>query len=266
LKKNLLTIILIAISLFAKAQVDTVFEKVKNLNQPAFEISPRFKNIFLDAYLDSLIKFPLQLSGNYKGSTVVSMHIDERGRISNVQILKSMSPYIDKEVTHVLNSIYGLKPAMNNNQNVALDYVLTITFSNNPKTNSIRTTAFEYYPQSVSLSGDADVDKTKQVFAAVEKEPTYPGGTTAFLQFLGSNIIYPIEARRKRIQGRVILTFVVEKDGTLSSFKILRSPDDLLSMESLRVMKTTLPFEPGMQNGRTVRVQYTIPISFSLNN
>jgi TonB family protein len=101
------------------------------------------------------------------------------------------------------------------------------------------------------------------VFTEVETEPTFvvPG---TFGQFLSSNIKYPEAMRKNHIEGRVIITFVVEKDGSLSNFKVLRSPGYGSAEEALRVMALSPKWNPGIQNGRAVRVQYTIPIAFSL--
>jgi TonB family protein len=104
-----------------------------------------------------------------------------------------------------------------------------------------------------------------EVFTSVEHTPEFPGGMDAFYRYVASNIKYPAEARAKKVGGRVIATFVVEKDGTLSNFKSLRSPDELLSQEAVRVLAASPKWKPGTQNGHTVRVQYTVPIMFSID-
>jgi len=97
------------------------------------------------------------------------------------------------------------------------------------------------------------------VFTAVEHEPQFNGD---FGVFLAKTVIYPEHARRNNIQGKVILTFVVEKDGRLSNVRVLHSPDQDLSNEALRVIKLS-SWTAGTQNGRPVRVQYTLPIGFN---
>lgn len=99
------------------------------------------------------------------------------------------------------------------------------------------------------------------VFTAVEQEPQFDG---SFGQFLAKNIQYPADAREQKIQGRVILTFVVEKDGELSNIKVLRSPDQSLGDEAARVIALSPKWVPGVQNGHAVRVQFTVPVSFTL--
>jgi len=107
-------------------------------------------------------------------------------------------------------------------------------------------------------------DTTNRTFTTVEHIPEFPGGMKAFYNFLSSNIHYPALSREKGIQGRVIVTMIVEKDGTLSNIKIARGIADDIDKEALRVIALSPNWKPGIQNGKPVRVSYAIPINFSL--
>ena len=100
------------------------------------------------------------------------------------------------------------------------------------------------------------------VFDVVEEMPQYPGGPQALFEFLSNNVKYPEEAEKAGIQGRVIATFVVEKDGSVSNAKVVKSVDPLLDAEALRVISAMPKWKPGKQNGQVVRVKYTVPLSF----
>jgi TonB family protein len=102
------------------------------------------------------------------------------------------------------------------------------------------------------------------VFTSVEQVPEFPGGITAFGEFLGKNIRYPAEMREKGVQGKVIISFIVEEDGSLSNFRVVRSIGSGADEESVRVLALSPKWKPGIQNGHTVRVQYSVPISFTL--
>jgi len=104
-----------------------------------------------------------------------------------------------------------------------------------------------------------------RIFTSVEVEPQFPGGIDAFGRFLGTHIHYPAAARKNRIQGRVIVTMVVEKDGSVSDVKIARGVSDDIDAEAMRVIKSSPKWSPGIQNGRPVRVSYAVPISFTLD-
>lgn len=97
-----------------------------------------------------------------------------------------------------------------------------------------------------------------------EKTPEYEGGEHAFALLLRDNIRYPKQARQAGIEGRVFVTFVVEKDGSLTDIKTLRAPSADLAEESVRVIKLSPKWIPGSQYGRPVRIQFTVPILFAL--
>ena len=103
-----------------------------------------------------------------------------------------------------------------------------------------------------------------EVFMVAEQMPEYPGGMKELFKFLQNNVKYPESAMKKNVQGRVIVQFVVEKDGTPTEFNVVRSVDPDLDAEALRVMKAMSKWKPGMQRGEVVRVKYTVPVSFQL--
>lgn len=104
----------------------------------------------------------------------------------------------------------------------------------------------------------------EKAFDVVEQMPEYSGGMQELMTFLQENIKYPKSAQERKIEGRVIVQFVVEKDGTPTEFKVVRSIDPALDEEALRVLKAMPKWKPGMQKGQPVRVKYTIPVSFKL--
>ncbi|MBR1505774.1 MAG: TonB family protein [Prevotella sp.] len=101
-------------------------------------------------------------------------------------------------------------------------------------------------------------------FDVVEQMPQFPGGPAALMEFLSKNIKYPEEAYKNGIQGRVIVTFTVNKDGSISEAKVVKSVDPQLDEEALRVAYSMPNWNPGMQNGEPVNVKYTVPITFKL--
>lgn len=104
----------------------------------------------------------------------------------------------------------------------------------------------------------------QETFDVVENMPQFPGGPSKLFEFLAQNVNYPTEAEKANIQGRVIATFVVEKDGSISNAKVVKSIDPSLDAEALRVINAMPNWLPGKQNGKEVRVKYTVPISFHL--
>ena len=94
--------------------------------------------------------------------------------------------------------------------------------------------------------------------------PSFPGGQGALMQYLASNIKYPVLAEENGVQGRVIVQFVVGKDGSISNVKVVKSVDQSLDKEAARVVSSMPKWIPGKQNGQAVNVKYTVPVTFKL--
>ena len=122
------------------------------------------------------------------------------------------------------------------------------------------------YDLRLQKDGSDASNTNDKTFDVVEQMPEFPGGQIAMLDFLSKNIRYPEEAHKAGIQGRVVATFVVEKDGSISNAKVMRSIDPLLDAEALRVISSMPNWIPGKQDGKPVAVKYTIPVTFKLNS
>lgn len=102
------------------------------------------------------------------------------------------------------------------------------------------------------------------VYEVVEKMPAFPGGMAELMKYLRSNVRYPVEAHKAGIQGRVVVSFIVNKDGTVKDAKIVRSVDKSIDAEALRVISAMPKWQPGYQDGKAVSVRYTVPVTFRL--
>ena len=103
-----------------------------------------------------------------------------------------------------------------------------------------------------------------EIFEVVEQNPAFPGGDKALMQYLTKNLKYPASAQENGIQGRVLVQFVVNKDGSIVDPKVLRSVDPALDKEAMRVVSAMPKWQPGKQRGKTVRVKFTLPVTFRL--
>lgn len=117
-------------------------------------------------------------------------------------------------------------------------------------------------PKVVSTTANVNISDGKDI---AEKMPSFPGGIEAMMEYLKSNVKYPETAKKKGIQGRVIVNFIVDKDGNVTSPKVVRSVDTELDAEALRVVSAMPKWTPGTQDGKAINVKYTIPVSFNLN-
>ena len=113
---------------------------------------------------------------------------------------------------------------------------------------------------------DESAPQSKKVYRSVDQMPQFPGGEAGLMRYLQSNINYPANAAMNNIGGRVILQFVVEKDGHIGEVKVVRSIDPEIDAEAVRVVKSLPDFIPGRQDGEPVAVWYTIPVSFKVQS
>ena len=123
----------------------------------------------------------------------------------------------------------------------------------------------ESYPDQNTEKGVNDSVKWEgRIYEVVEQMPHFPGGAASLMRYLSENIRYPIQAQMEGISGRVVVSFVVEPDGTFSDLRVIRSVDPILDKEALRVVRDMPRWIPGKQDGKPVRARYNVPVSFRL--
>ncbi len=107
-------------------------------------------------------------------------------------------------------------------------------------------------------------EEETKVFDVVEQMPSFPGGQSALMEYLSKNVKYPVVAQENGVQGRVVVSFVVERDGSITDVKVVKSVDPSLDREAMRVISSMPNWIPGKQNGSAVRVKFNVPVSFRL--
>ncbi|HVW14969.1 MAG TPA: energy transducer TonB [Mucilaginibacter sp.] len=108
------------------------------------------------------------------------------------------------------------------------------------------------------------LDSVSSVFTAVEQEPTYPGGLKKWFNYIKTNLQYPEKAKESQVEGKVFISFIVEKDGTVTFPKVVRGIGNGCDEEAVRLLKNSPKWNPGMQNGHVVRVSYMTIVDFKL--
>ena len=117
---------------------------------------------------------------------------------------------------------------------------------------------------TVSAQKTVVAKKNQQVFDVVEKMPEYPGGQAALFEYLRTNVKYPADAEKKKVEGRVLVTFIVNTDGSITDIELVRKAFPSLDAEAVRVISGMPKWIPGEQKGQKVRVKYTVPLTFRL--
>ena len=114
------------------------------------------------------------------------------------------------------------------------------------------------------MTSTAQTKKNDMEYCIVEMMPQYPGGLAAMLKYIRENIKYPEQAMKERIQGRVTVSFIIEKDGSISDVRPILSVHPLLNKEAVRMVKSMPKWSPGKNNGKPVRVRFNLPVMFKL--
>ena len=206
-------------------------------------------------FLQQNIKYPKEAQEQGKqGRVIVQFVVNKDGSIVNDSIVRSVDPLLDAEALRVVRSMPNWTPGKQKGKPVRVRFTLPVTFH---------------------LNGDAPKQATEakqpeatddKIFQVVEDQPEFPGGMEALMKHLSKEIKYPKEAQDKGTQGRVIVQFVVRKDGSITDAKIMKPVDPLLDAEALRVVSEMPNWIPGKQRGEAVNVRFTLPVMFRLSN
>ena len=227
------------------------------------EKQPEFKGgmTALMSYLGENIQYPEEAHKNgIQGRVITNFVVNKDGSISEVTIVRGQDPMLDAEAIRVISSMPNWEPGTQRGEAVRVRFTLPVIF----RLENGKDAKDQEHGNDGVISITAKPAK-EEIFVVVEQQPEFPGGTPAMMNYLGENVKYPVEAQKNKIQGRVIVNFVVNKDGSLSDFKVVRGQDPLLDAEAIRVISTMPNWKPGMQRGQTVKVRYTLPIVFRLN-
>jgi TonB family protein len=204
-------------------------------------------------YLGKNTRYPaIDRENKIQGKVYVSFVVERDGSITDVKAIHGPSETLNKEAARVVAAMSKWNPGYQNGKPVRVSFTMPISFTLNS--------------QPVDIHNSPNTGNNNQVYSAVERQPQFPGGLIEFYHFLSKNIKYPDAMRRSNIQGKVYVQFVVETDGTLSGIKAVRGPGYGAEEEAVRVMWLSPNWQPGTQNGKPVRVAYTIPINFTLGN
>lgn len=212
-------------------------------------------------FLARNVKYPKKafIKGE-EGKVIVQFVVNRNGKISDIAIVQSVSPALDAEARRVIKSMPKWKPGMLNGQPVRVRFTLPIAFKlNNKKDSTI--TIVDSIPTKPEEMAEANEEK---VHYLIDKKPEFPGGMNVFMLWIAKNMKYPAVAQKEKQQGRVIVGFIVEKDGSITNAKIEQSVSPLLDAEALRLVKAMPTWTPAEVKGEVVRCYHSLPFMFKL--
>ena len=217
-------------------------------------------NAAMMRFLSDNIKYPTEAQEKgTEGRVIVNFVVEKDGRLSDFNVVRGIDPLLDNEAVRVLKSMPNWSPGKQRGEVVRVRFTLPVVFRLEGKDAKDSSSAS-------ASSAPVKASASDEVFVVVESQPEFPGGNVALMKWLSDNIKYPMVAQENGIQGRIIVNFIVEKDGSLSDVQVVRSIDPALDKEAVRVVETMPKWKPGVQRGERVRVRYTLPVVFKLQN
>ena len=203
--------------------------------------------------------------------TKVDCVIDEHGNVTDIQFTQEpRDPAVAEELVRCLG-LLKYKPAIYKGMTVKCKWGFwydgnksLLTRETKEESSAVEDKIQEEQEAQRNKSKEESSDIEDKIFDLVEQMPSFPGGGGTLINWLDNNIQYPETAKEMGVQGRVIVKFIVEKDGSISNAKVSRSLDTDLDNEALRLVKSMPKWNPGKQNGTEARVRYSIPVNFRL--
>ena len=233
------------------------------------EVMPEFVDGGMQGCLKFLMdntKYPEQAKRDkISGKVSVKFVIEKDGSITDAKVVRTDNPVFNEEALRVVNSMPKWKPGKQRGKEVRVSYTVPVIFSLDGKgyQKAMSTAKGNTKSNATQAQSGSDFDEN-QLFQIVEEMPEFPGGMGACLKFLMANTEYPEKAKAQKVEGKVSVKFVVEKDGSISNPQIIKGGNPLLNDEALRVVNSMPKWKPGKQRGKVVRVGYTVPIIFKL--
>ncbi|WP_288508074.1 M56 family metallopeptidase [uncultured Bacteroides sp.] len=200
-----------------------------------------------------------------QGRVIARFIVEKDGSVSNLAVARrSASSELDAEAIRVLSTMPKWTPGKQRGKEVRVKYTVPIAFKlSGPEVEEIKDSKL----MEVVVVGYApkdDVITPEVVLESAEIMPKYPGGASGLMSYLARNIKYPFDAQQSKTQGRVVIQMIVNKDGHVINPKVIQSVSPSLDAEAIRVVMGMPRWEPGKNDGQTVAVQYTLPITFKL--
>ena len=213
-------------------------------------------------FLNENLRYPAAAFKNgIQGCVTVQFIVKEDGSVGDVKVIRGVDPTLDEEAVRVCKALPKFIPTKQSGIRANVWFTLPITFKLDEAPNNLQT------DESEDIANDT-IHNRELIFRHVEQMPEFPGGEAALMKFINENLRYPAAAIENGIQGRVVVQFVVKKDGSVGDVKVIRGIDPTLDQEAIRVCKTLPKFIPGKRydNGEPVDVWFTIPVIFKLDN
>ena len=227
-----------------------------------YETQPSFRGgyVAMIKFLQENVVYPPEaVKDSVQGKVIVQFLIDPGGYVGVVKVVRSVREDLDAEAVRVVKMMPRFSPAREFGKAVSSRYILPVTFKLRDGS-ALSTDSVEFGPYLKSDTASDD----EYCYEEPDVLPEFPGGLEALMNYLGDHIKYPKMAEKNKVQGRVVVRFVVQKTGKVGQVEVLESEDMDLAEEAVRVVKKLPDFTPGLVNDEPVNVWFTLPINFKM--
>ncbi|MGV8963836.1 MAG: energy transducer TonB [Candidatus Saccharimonadaceae bacterium] len=211
----------------------------------------------MSRFISSSLKYPREAAeDNIEGLVVYNFVVELDGSLSDFEIMHRAHPLLDAEALRIIQSMPAWKPGVFKGQNVRSRHYVPMYFklNKNARSNS-----------SAQQRKVMPLDPNEEIFTIVDQMPEFPTGEEGLGRFISEFIQYPSRAKAEGIQGRILCSFIVRKDGTISNLEVIDGLDNDLDNEALRVLSMMPKWTSGKNDNKTVSVKCLLPIDFKIN-
>ena len=210
-------------------------------------------------FISTSLRYPPEAAEkDIQGLVVYNFVVELDGSLSDFEIMHRAHPLLDAEALRIIESMPPWRPAVYKGENVRARHYVPMYFKLNK----------DGY-RSTSAAGQRKVmplDPNEEIFTIVDEMPQFPTGEDGLGRFISEFIRYPSRAREDGIQGRILCSFIVRKDGTISNLEVINGLDNDLDNEALRVLSMMPKWTPGKNDNKTVSVKCILPIDFTIDD
>ena len=198
------------------------------------------------------------------GKVFVQFVINKNGEVVNPRIARGIDPILDNEIIRVVQNMPKWTPGMNNGEPVNVVKTIPVSFKNEPQPEETARD-INLADSSFILSYNFKTNAWDTVYSNIDEMPEYPGGEHNLQMDIVRNLRYPKDAVKKKLQGKVLVQFVIDEKGKVRNIRIIDSPHPIFNEEAIRAVELLRNFKPGKFQGKPIKVQYTLPINFQLD-
>ena len=211
----------------------------------------------MSRFIVSTLRYPREAAEqNIEGLVVYNFVVELDGSLSNFEIMHRAHPLLDAEALRIIESMPAWKPGVYKGQSVRARHYVPMYFKLNKNAKSSST---------AQQRKVMPLDPNEEIFTIVDQMPEFPTGDDGLGRFISEFIQYPVRAKQDGVQGRILCSFIVRMDGTISNLEVISGLDNDLDNEALRVLSMMPKWTPGKNDNKTVSVKCILPIDFKID-